>query len=204
MEEWRGFAPGYTVSNKGNMRGPNGPLKPRKCGVYWGMNRWLSDAKKRKNHKIHRLVALAFVHNPRPDIFDVVDHIDQNKSNNHHTNLRWVNTQLNLLNNSGRSILKTSSGKWMVRICVNYKKCNFGTYATEAEALKVARRWKAKIFHGIYVSLVGPHTDVTPAHSNCCGAVATTPRQPRDSSAQLLRAWLSQSGESRQPREDDC
>ena len=44
---------------------------------------------------VHRLVAKAFVKNPRPDIFNMVDHIDGNPSNNHYTNLRWVDCQLN-------------------------------------------------------------------------------------------------------------
>jgi len=44
------------------------------------------------NRAVHRLVAEAFVKNPRPDIFDLVDHIDHNKSNNHCTNLRWVDS----------------------------------------------------------------------------------------------------------------
>ena len=47
---------------------------------------------------IHRLVANAFVKNPRPDIFDMVDHIDGNPSNNHYTNLRWVDSELNAAN----------------------------------------------------------------------------------------------------------
>ena len=47
---------------------------------------------------LHRLVADLFVKNPRPDIFDKVDHIDGDRSNNHYTNLRWVDNQLNCAN----------------------------------------------------------------------------------------------------------
>lgn len=43
---------------------------------------------KRKNHYVHRLVARAFIPNPRnlPNI----DHIDHDKSNNVVTNLQWI------------------------------------------------------------------------------------------------------------------
>lgn len=37
---------------------------------------------------VHRLVALAFVHNP--DSLETVDHKDSNKENNHYTNLQWM------------------------------------------------------------------------------------------------------------------
>ena len=204
-EEWREFAPGYTVSNMGNVRGPRGPLKPNLTGTspYFYIQTWLSDAKKKKNYTIHRLVALAFVKNPRPDIFNLVDHIDLNIYNNHHTNLRWLNNQLNGLNNKERSIFKTQSGKWKVQIRVNYKLLYFGTYTTEAGALAVARREKARIFHETYVSLVG-HTDVNTNLTLAAAETCDAARQPRDSSAQLLRAWLNQSGKLCQPREGCC
>lgn len=38
---------------------------------------------------IHRMVALAFVHNPNPDKFKIVDHIDNDKLNCNHLNLQW-------------------------------------------------------------------------------------------------------------------
>ena len=41
-----------------------------------------------KNHTVHRLVALAFCHNP--DEYDVADHISKNKTDNMYNNLHWV------------------------------------------------------------------------------------------------------------------
>ena len=58
----------------------------------------LTQSGQRVQKRVHRLVAKTFVVNPRPDIFDIVDHIDRNKKNNNASNLRWVNTRLNSLN----------------------------------------------------------------------------------------------------------
>lgn len=49
----------------------------------------LTDAQgKVKQHRVHRLVALAFLPNPNNE--NVVRHIDGNKTNNSVTNLIWV------------------------------------------------------------------------------------------------------------------
>lgn len=49
---------------------------------------------KRHYFTVHRLVAMAFVPNPRN--LDVVDHIDFDRKNNNATNLRWVTATENL------------------------------------------------------------------------------------------------------------
>lgn len=43
---------------------------------------------KQIKRSIHQLVAEAFV--PNPDQYSEIDHIDNNKRNNHYTNLRWI------------------------------------------------------------------------------------------------------------------
>lgn len=49
----------------------------------------LTDSQgKVKQHRLHRLVALAFI--PNPNNKNVVRHIDGNKTNNNATNLTWV------------------------------------------------------------------------------------------------------------------
>lgn len=45
------------------------------------------NGKRYKRHTIHRLVALAFI--PNPSNFKIVNHIDENPSNNHYINLEW-------------------------------------------------------------------------------------------------------------------
>ena len=44
---------------------------------------------------VHRLVAEAFVDNPNPNEFDVVNHIDHNTLNNRADNLEWCDQQYN-------------------------------------------------------------------------------------------------------------
>jgi hypothetical protein len=49
-------------------------------------------------HPLHRILALQYVHNPSPERFTVVDHIDRNKKNNDLSNLRWVEPAFNSKN----------------------------------------------------------------------------------------------------------
>ena len=57
----------------------------------------LSKDGKKKNPKVHRLVAESFI--PNPDNLPQVNHIDEDKSNNRVDNLEWV-TSLDNLNHS--------------------------------------------------------------------------------------------------------
>ena len=52
-----------------------------------------------KRHRIHQLVALAFI-GERPSQSHIVDHIDEDKQNNHFENLRWATLSENSLNSS--------------------------------------------------------------------------------------------------------
>ena len=54
----------------------------------------------RKNVKVHRLVAQAYI--PNPHNLPQVDHIDEDKSNNNVTNLQWISGS----NNTIRSLAK--------------------------------------------------------------------------------------------------
>ena len=96
MEEWKIIERfnNYEVSNLGRVRNikknklmtiskkPNGY-----CVVK------LSKDNVAKECKIHRLVAIAFI--PNPENLPMVNHIDEDKTNNHVENLEWCTPQYN-------------------------------------------------------------------------------------------------------------
>lgn len=55
---------------------------------------WLNG----KHYKLHRLIALQFIHNDDPINKYVVDHINHNRQDNHLSNLRWSTQKSNTEN----------------------------------------------------------------------------------------------------------
>lgn len=66
----------------------------------------LTKGGKKKSFTIHRLVALHFCEGYGEDL--VVDHIDQNRDNNHCSNLRWISRKENSNNISADTRAKVS------------------------------------------------------------------------------------------------
>lgn len=54
----------------------------------------LSKDSKQYRYPIHTLVAQAFLKNP--NLLNIINHKDENKSNNHYTNLEWCDYKYNL------------------------------------------------------------------------------------------------------------
>lgn len=108
-EVWRdcvGYEGLYWVSNLGRVKSKfrqgcrNIILKPNinRNGYYMVM---LSNKnKERKKWLVHRLVGFAFIENPKPNEYNIIDHIDRNRQNNNKDNLRWVNFKMNTHNSS--------------------------------------------------------------------------------------------------------
>lgn len=105
MEEiWKdikGYEGKYQVSNLGNVKSLNykkqGFQKLLTPEISYGYPLvQLYDKKgNRRRVRIHRLVAEAFVNNPNPDKFNIINHIDENKLNNLYTNLEWCDKRHN-------------------------------------------------------------------------------------------------------------
>ena len=68
------------------------------------------DSGKRRYLRVHRLVAKYFVNNPKPNEYDIVNHIDGDKMNNHYTNLEWCNISENTQHAYNAGLVKDRGG----------------------------------------------------------------------------------------------
>jgi len=108
------------------------------------------DNGNRKKFQSHRIVYKAF--HPEWDIMDncrdnSIDHIDQNKTNNHIDNLRVVTHQKNSFNTNAKGCFYHKAyKKWRALIGLNGKRIHLGTYKTEEEAHNAYLKAK-KIYH---------------------------------------------------------
>lgn len=97
MERWRyidGYDGRYLISDSGDVRNSD---RKRLLRTQISRNGYktvtLTKNGKRKTHRIHRLVASAFIENPYNKPF--VNHIDNNRQNNSVDNLEWCTAQEN-------------------------------------------------------------------------------------------------------------
>jgi hypothetical protein len=141
MKDINGYEGLYAVDQNGNVWSyrKNDWLKPvtNKYGCHnqYGYHKVnLSKDGKMKSHKVHRLVAQAYLENYSEDL--EVDHINGDKLNNKLENLRMVSHQQNMFNQTKAKgyYWRKDIEKWMAYITVNYRKKNLGYFDTEAEA----------------------------------------------------------------------
>lgn len=123
-EKWRdidGYCGKYQVSNKGNVRTmQNGKTMCLKLKDNFGyMCVVLYNGKTRKDAKVHRLVAEAFI--PNPNNYPVINHKDENPSNNCVDNLEWCTQQYNVTYGSAiqKRIKSNSKVKSVVMLNLN-------------------------------------------------------------------------------------
>ena len=118
----------------------------------------------KKTFRLHVLVALAWVWNPRPDVFKVVDHIDGDSQNNDASNLRWITPSLNGLNRevtdkSFRKIIRKSKyGKMMFwyQSLVTYKGVKHWSTSsrTPEEAIRKTALLRKSVFIKYYEKIL--------------------------------------------------
>ena len=134
----------YSVSNLGNVKNNMTQciIKQRKHtgGCYCIVD--LRKDKIRKTCTIHRLVALAFIE-PIQDK-PIVDHIDNNPSNNNVFNLRWGslsnnqhNRKMSKNNTSGFKGVRFMKGvkKWRAEITINDVQIHLGEFLNKDDAI---------------------------------------------------------------------
>ena len=130
----------------------------KKIVMYAGnATRYTENAQKRLY--LHRIVADATVYNPRPDIFDFVDHINGDTKDNNPSNLRWVNHHLNVNwkfhegeTPPGVTMEKkrTKSDKWYASIYFRRCNCKLKTFRTLQACVEFASWFHKAHFRKLY------------------------------------------------------
>lgn len=95
-EIWKeidGYDGRYAVSTWGRVKSIRGILQPYKNHKGYLKVGLMKNGKSEK-HRVHRLVAKAFI--PNPHNLPEVNHIDGNKQNNSISNLEWVTGKENM------------------------------------------------------------------------------------------------------------
>lgn len=102
---------------------------------------------KRKTHRIHQLVAMAFLNHTPCGHKLVVDHKDFDRKNNRRDNLRIItqreNTNQKHLKSSSKYTGVTwvkASNKWISRIGINGKQKYLGLFVDELEASRAYKK----------------------------------------------------------------
>ncbi len=71
---------------------------------YMKITLYENDIKINNSFLVHQLVALLFI--PNPNNYNVVNHLDKNRSNNHVLNLEWTTQHLNNIHGCGKKVSK--------------------------------------------------------------------------------------------------
>lgn len=145
IERWsliEGYSLSYAISENGKVKSlSTGKILKPAVNHKGYLIVQLCKNGERKNKRIHRLVAEAFL--PNPDNLPEVDHINGKRQDNNVLNLRWVSGSTNTRN---REVCRKASskyngvhwnsklGKWRVTIWFDRKTKFLGHYISETEA----------------------------------------------------------------------
>ena len=114
----KGYEGLYKISNYGEVWSKHSQklLKKVKDSTgYYAVT--LAKNKEYKRIRIHRLVAINFIDNPLEK--PCVNHIDENKTNNHHSNLEWVTYKENMNHGTAIERTKTKLSRSIVGVNIN-------------------------------------------------------------------------------------
>jgi len=149
----------YSISNFGNVKNnKSGRISNGTLMQIGYLRTTLSNNKSKTRPCIHTLVASAFI--PNSENKKCVDHIDNDKLNNHSSNLRWATHQENqrnvpLQSNNTSGIKGVTwdpiNKNWRARIMIDRITINLGSYNTIEEAI-LARQTKANQAFGIFTN----------------------------------------------------
>lgn len=147
--------PNYAVSNQGRVMIIKSRIKQCLGKIMKAMASWdgyeyveLSNNGYRQKHKIHRLVATAFLGKKPAEL--VTNHIDGNKRNNSPSNLEYITDQANRIPNlgekNGGSKLTEETVRRIRRTPHKYgvtkQLCQeFGVHRTTIHRIRTGKRW---------------------------------------------------------------
>ena len=153
---------GYFANNDGSITKPNGQKTFGCHNKKIGRHIVKIDY---KPYYVNRLVGSAWVENPRPDIFHMVDHINRNEIDNRPENVRWVNCTLNALNNGGLNCCFDKDagnvdvkGKWKAHCRIRGVNKSLGRFKTFLEGFRVGQAAKRAEFARLYAELTANAT----------------------------------------------
>lgn len=139
MKDIKGYEGLYAITSCGRVWSYRSKkfLKPRKNNRGYLLVGLYKEGKF-KNFLIHRLVAEAYIPNPRG--LETVDHIDNNKEHNYIGNLQWMTHKDNILKNHCKKIQCVETGQIFDSIAeaassvnragTNISACLYGRQAT--------------------------------------------------------------------------
>ena len=122
----------YEVSNLGKVRNIKSgrTLKPKLTHNGYLVH-GLCENNKRKNLYLHRIIATAFIDNPRKK--PQVNHIDENKLNNDLSNLEWCTARENLIHGTRTKRAAEKYSKKVIQLDLNDNVLNEFESMTQAE-----------------------------------------------------------------------
>lgn len=144
-ETWRdveGYEGMYQVSNMGRVRS-------MKMGGPWREMHLIADKKgymqvflydshgRPKSHRVHRLVASAFI--PNPDDRETVNHKDGDKANNRADNLEWNTYQEN-----NRHAYRAGLNRWPKKVRDSMGK-TYGSITEASRAFGVSQPYMSRV-----------------------------------------------------------
>jgi hypothetical protein len=161
VEVWRSIEnyENYTVSSFGRIKSTKtGKIMKGSVNSHGYYLVSIYKDRVKKTHKIHRLVACAFIDNPNDKL--CVDHKNNDRTNNHISNLRFAtskeNNQNRKLSSKNTSNIKgvhfdKRRKKWRARIMIDGISVHIG-YFDNLEDARTARVNRANEVFGVFVN----------------------------------------------------
>ena len=140
----------YWVSNNGRIKtqnwkntGRESILRPITCRKGY-LNVGLQKDGKLKSHKLHRLIALAFV--PKIEGKDQVNHIDGDKQNNHISNLEWVTPKENTRHAIDHGLFHFQTPEKSINKVIKRGELNGLSILTDQKVREIRRKFKPRVY----------------------------------------------------------